>query len=280
MGGHRKLKQLAFSLCLLGLACFALLWLLRPRVQPRTEIFKGIFLAVEETSGGRLMIAEVHWDTPGVRIANRQYSFPIETDNPASPHYRTALADWALLREGAAVLMNTTLFLPDTRKTFIPGYPVRSNETLVVDGAVSHVHDHSYLLYWDAAGDVHLQASKPPSAESLSAAVTGIGLQGIPVSRGEARHHAVGNRDEAHARVFIGVDPERKILYLLAFEEATADEMIERAVAAGVQFGGQVDGGSSTNLLIGRNAEGVPPHSGIRGWRPIGPYLVVHADPL
>ncbi|MEX0330512.1 MAG: phosphodiester glycosidase family protein [Puniceicoccaceae bacterium] len=280
MRRRKKLYQLVFSLIILALSCWALLWFLRPGTQPRTQIFQGIFLTVEETPSGRLMIVEVHWDTPGVQFSNRAYSFPVDPTNQDSPHYRTTFADWALFREGAAVLVNTTLFLPDSLKTFLPGYPVRSNETLVVDGEVSHVHDHSYLLYWDADGNVHLQRSKPPSPESLDAAVSGIGLQGIPVSQGQVRPRAISDHGEANARTFIGVDPERKVLFLMAFEKATPIQMLEQAVAHGVKVGGQVDGGSSTNLIIGTGAKDLPPHTGIRGWRPVGPYLIVKAESL
>jgi hypothetical protein len=284
-----RIKRFLKRFLFLGLAllwgCILLYWILRPGLMDRTEIFRGVFLTVdsiqkEADGSGRVMIVEVHWDTPGIRFANRSFDFELDPSNPESPHYRLAYADWALMRERASVLINTTIFLPDSRASIFPGMPVRSNETLVVQGSVSHIHEHSYLLYWDKEGDVHLEQSKPPSPESLEAAVTGIGLQGIPVFDGRARLNAIDHKDESFPRTFIGVDPRRKILFLMAFEEATAYAMIERAVEAGVVHGGMLDSGNSTNLLIGRGADGIHPHTGIRSWRPLGGYLTIHAKPL
>ena len=285
MRAGKRIRRLTLVICLLVLAGLALRWYLRPAIQESSEIFRGIYLTVEDIHGedgsnGRMMLVAIHWDTPGIELAGRAFDFPPDPSDPTAPHYRLTYPDWALFREKAAVLVNTTLFYPDRWMSLLPGFSVRSNETLVVNGEVSHVHDHSYLLYWDAAGNVHLQTTKPPSRTSLEAAVTAIGIQGIPVNNGEARMNAIANHDAAHARTFIGVDPQEKILYLMAFEKATVRQMLDRAVAAGVQFGGQVDGGSSTNLLIGGKAKGLPTHSGIRGWKPMGPYLIIRAEPL
>jgi hypothetical protein len=282
---RRWIKRLSAALLLILLGALLLHWFLLPPAMERTEIYKGVFMTVEslpqsEHGGGRVMIVEVHWDTPGVRISNRSYDYEVDPDDMDSPHYRLAYADWALMREKASVLINTAIFHPDSLKSFIPGYPVRSNETLVVGGTTSHIHEHSYLMYWDAGGNVHVKQSKPPDEASLAEAVTGIGLQGIPVSGGRAVFHAIGNKEEVFRRTFIGVDPARKILYLMAFDKASARLMLEKAVEVGAVYGGQLDSGTSTNLLIGNSASGVRAHSGIRGPRPLGPYLIISAEPL
>jgi hypothetical protein len=129
--------------------------------------------------------------------------------------------------------------------------------------------------------EAHLQTTKPPSPETLEQARMGIGLQGIQISEGFARTNTIDDRDMAYDRTFIGVDPERHILTILVFEKATAYLVIQRALEAGVMFGGQVDSGSASHLLIGDNAgAGIRPHTGIRNWRPLGAYLTVHANPL
>jgi hypothetical protein len=129
--------------------------------------------------------------------------------------------------------------------------------------------------------EAHQQNSKPPSQENLDRARMGIGLQGIQISEGLARTNTIDDRDLAYDRTFIGVDPEQHILYILVFEKATAYMVIQRALEAGVMFGGQVDSGSATHLLVGENAGGdIRSHTGIRNWRPLGAYLTVHADPL
>ncbi len=264
------------------------LWLhraFRPPLTERTEIFRGVYLTVEELprsahGRGRLMIVEVHWDAPGVRLAGRPYSFAHDPSDRTAPHYRLEFADRGLARHGAAVLMNTTRYEPHAPWQSLPGRPVRSLETLVVDGRVSHIHEHSYLLFWDAHGAARLLEKKPPDPESLKAAVLGIGMQGVAVSGGRARHHAFEARDVVDARTFIGVDPERRILWLMAAEHASARLIAERAVEEGVLFGGMLDSGDGTQLVLGRAARGVRAHAGIRHWRPLGGYLMVFADPL
>jgi hypothetical protein len=261
-------------------------FLYRPATMERTEIYKGVYLTVEELpksaeGSGRVMIAEVHWKTPGVRIANRPFDYQFSPENPIASHYNLTLADWALSREGAALLVNTTRYAPDAVTASYPGNAVRSVETVVTDGRVSHVHDHSYLIFWDDDMEAHLQTSKPPSPENLERARMGIGIQGIQISEGIARMNSIADRDLAYDRTFIGVDPEKHILTILVFEKATAYLVIQRALEAGVMFGGQVDSGSASHLLIGKNAgAGIRSHTGIRNWRPLGAYLTVHADPL
>lgn len=283
---RRSIWKWVFATLLTFVITFAalLLWL-RPDTTPRREIYQGVFLTIEELQkgsggSGKAMIVEVHWDTPGIQINNRPYSFPVRTGDPHGPHYRLAFADFALAQEDAEILINTTLYSPHRFYKSIPGMPVRSVETLVVDGKISHVHPHSYLLYWNHKNEAELLRRKPPDSTSLGKAVTGIGLNGVQVRNGEAFYGAIANLDHQSARSFIGIDPVRNILYLLAFENVSARTMIDWAVKAGVVHGGQLDTGGASHLLIGGDAHNVTPHTGIRSWRPLGPYLTIQANPL
>ena len=257
----------------------------RPVPSEKREIFKGIHLQVKQldTASGRtatLMLIEVHWNTPGVEIRNRPLVSPVDPGNPAGPHYRLANADWALLRTGADVLMNTTRYSPSNPMFSLPGMPVHSVETVVDGNDVSHVHEHSYLLYIDDAGSGHVHLEKPPTGKVLNDAVWGIGLQGVQIADGIPRYNALSDLVDEIPRSFIGMDPDRKILYLLAFDRIDGRTQIDAAISSGVKYGGQVDSGGSTSLLIGRGAKGVSPHTGMRGWRPLGGYLMVQAESL
>ena len=263
---------------------FLYFWL-RPSVMPRTEIFEGVFLTVEELpktslGSGRTMILEVHWRNPGVRLEHREYDYPVHRDIRSTPHFNLTFADWALWRHGPSVLVNTTRYEPSRYRDSLPGMAVRSLETLVVDSRISHLHEHSYLLYWDDKMQAGALTQKPPDTETLEKAVLAIGLQGVQISGGIPRYNTFADLNTLDDRTFIGIDPERGILFLLAFENASGYLMIERAVQAGVIFGGQVDSGDGTSLLIGPGARGLPSHSGIRNLRPLGPYLKIIADPL
>ena len=252
----------------------------RPDEMQRKEIYRGVFLTVDRNAGGRVMIVEVHFKEPGVRLANRSFGFPVNRQDPVSPHFRLAFADWGLRNSGARVLINTTRYFPEQIWRCPPGAPVRSLETLVTDGQVSHVHEHSYLIYWDANNDVHALLNKPPDAASLAAARLGIGIQGYQIYEGVAHPNAMSDADTFGARAFIGVDPQRSILWLMAFEKASGYEMMERALLEGVIWGGKLDSGNATHLLIGEGAAGVPAGTGIRNLRPLGAWLTVQADPL
>jgi hypothetical protein len=272
-------------LVLIGLAGLFLHMAYRPVLQSRTEIYSGVFLTVDELpkssdGSGKVMIVEVHWDTPGIRIANRPFNYQFSPENPISPHYDLEFADLALRKTYASVLMNTCIFQPDAIMKSLPGRPVRALDTVVVDGRVSHVHEHSYLLYWDELMNAHILQHKPPDEESLANAVLGLGLQGIQVNEGMASYRALDSKEDTYSRTFIGVDPIKRILYLMAYENVSGYLMIDLAVREGVIFGGQLDSGSSTNLLIGKGAKGIKAHTGIRNLRPLGPYLTIHAEPL
>ncbi|HKJ90541.1 MAG TPA: hypothetical protein VJ960_05375 [Oceanipulchritudo sp.] len=284
-----RLKR--WTIAILGLSSLALLvtgllgfWL-RPSPMPRTEIFKGVFLTVEELSrtglgSGRAMIVEIHWRTPGVRLEHRDFDYPVHPDDPGTPHFNLTFGDWALWRHRPSVLVNTTRYHPSRYRDSLPGMAVRSGETLVVNSRISHRHEHSYLLYWDEEMRAGALTNKPPDPEILEKARLAIGLQGVQVNGGLPRTNTFADLDLLDDRTFVGIDPEREILFLMAFERASGYLMIDRAVEAGVIFGGQVDSGDGTTLLIGPGARGVPSHSGIRNPRPLGPYLKIIADPL
>jgi hypothetical protein len=285
MRWRRIIFGLIALIALCGLAGFFLHMAYRPVTLSRTEIYKGVFLTVDELpksihGNGKIMIVEVHWDTPGIRIANRPFDYQFSPENPISPHYDLEFADLGIRRLDAEVLVNTAIYMPGELYNAWPGRPVRTLETLVVNGRLSHVHEHSYLLFWDEQGNVHLQNTKPPNEESLSLAVTGIGLQGIQVRGGEAVYGALDGKEHLGARTFIGVDPLKRILYLFAYEKVSGYYMIQRAIEEGAIFGGQLDTGTATHLIIGKGARGVKSHTGIRSMRPIGPYLTIQAEPL
>lgn len=282
----KKLMMRAVILmCALGLTLSVVHQLLKPNLLNAKEIYKGVYLTIEDIDdqGGdksRVMMTKIQWDTPGLEIYNRKFSYPVDSDNSEQFHYRLSYADYALRKEGASVLVNTTLYRPAPIWRIFPGLPVRTNETIVQNGAVSHVHDHSYLLYWDRNMNLQAITAKPPDRLSLEKAWIGIGLQGIQINNGKPAQGAIDTDQEQFDRTFIGVNPSQKTLYLFAFQNVTAETAVDYAVAAGVQYGGSVDSGNSSNLLIGYNANGIFPHTGVRNSRPLGAYLVVKADRL
>jgi hypothetical protein len=282
---RRWFKRLLLFSVLAGLVAVGLYFMFRPSAMGRTEIFKGIYLTAldlpnDEHGHGKALFIEVHWDTPGVQLVHRPYSFEPNPDDPLHPIYRLEMADWALMRDGAAILVNTTRYRPDEIYRSYPGAKVASIETLVVDGQMSHLHPHSYLMFWDKDGNAKFLDQKPPDPESLAKSVLAIGLQGTQVWEGKAHYHSLDDKDLVHPRTFIGFNNEQKTLWLMAYENVSGWKMIDMAIEQGVTFGGMVDSGDGTQLMVGRGAKGVFPHTGIRNFRPVGPYMEIFADPV
>lgn len=250
----------------------------RPVPMDWTPVYRGIEMRCDEAAarGKRVMALRVYLDEPTVEIRMR----PLDRGAVSrGGHYYLAFGAWERYRNGYQVLMNTTIYEPGGRWASYPGKVVRSVDTVVTGGRASHIHEHSYLLWVDHSGAPHMETKKPPPPASIAAARWGIGLQGVQVGGGQPRYGAVEQHGQADARSFIGFDGNRR-LYLIAWESATPEEMIATAIRLGVEWGGQLDSGSSTHLLLGADARGVRPLTGIHGVRPLGPYLGIRAAPL
>jgi hypothetical protein len=151
---------------------------------------------------------------------------------------------------------------------------------VVLNGRATHFWEHSYLLWLDRRRVPHLNAYKPPKPEDIAAAAWGLGLQGVQVSGGKPRYQAASPDGPSEARTFIGFDAAQRKLFLIAFENGTAREMIDAAVRLGVTEGGMMDSGNATWLLFSSRAQGFRPGTGIRGGRPLGPWLALRGAPL
>lgn len=274
---------------LLILAAIAGFRSLRPNLTEDWQpIYQGVDLQVTEipqTLGkGRMMAIRIKWDTPGLRMEHRTPDFPLSKNGwqqtTGDRLFKLELADWALQRQKPSIFVNTTRYEPHQIWRSIPGNAVTTLETLVINGQASHQHEHSYLLWWDQDGHATMELSKPPSPESLQSAVLGIGVQGVSIKDGQARPGTMSGFAEPIPRTLMGIDNQNKTLYLIAFEEITDAGMVEMAIAAGVQDGAMVDSGDATHLLIGPDAKGITPHTGLRNRRPLAGYLMIFAEPL
>jgi len=58
-------------------------------------------------------------------------------------------------------------------------------------------------------------------ALSQQNAVIGIGSQTIIVAEGKVKHNVLGGNSDPDNQSFIDIDPQRKILWLIAFQNAT-----------------------------------------------------------
>jgi hypothetical protein len=141
-----------------------------PGPMERTEIFQGVYLTVEDLpksplGSGRVMIAEIHWKTPGVRHrepALRLSAFPRRI--PIASHYDLTFADRALCPRGSCSARQHDSLRAGRRDGILPGQrcPHTWRRSLRTAGSRTCMTTRT-LLFWDENMEAHLQTSKPPS---------------------------------------------------------------------------------------------------------------------
>ena len=245
----------------------------------RTEVKPGIFVTVEEVSEadgteGLAITTEIHWDTPGVSFELR----PLE-QGPDGLWNRVTLIfqDWPVLTKGYVALMNTSRIVeyewqhnyPFKRATYI--------EPLIERGKLSHFWEHVYMMWWDEDMNARLERTKPMSDYVVENAYWGVGLQGITISNRVFQSHASDpDLPPPLPMSLIGIDAQRKVLYLLAFENASEEFAANYAAAKGVVEGGRVDSRNGTHLILGRGTGQFL--RGIRNLRFLSGYIGVRYD--
>ena len=158
-----------------------------------------------------------------------------------------------------------------------PGDLANGVETVVANHVVSHVWEHTYLLWFDDALTPHLQRSKPPAAEALAQAKWGIGGQGVGLWDGQVWP---GSDRRPDSRTAVAVDQQRKLLFLAVGQNISPHLLLEKLADLGAKDGMLLDGGSSSAMAIGEGAAGVRSGVQLGGWRPVATFFGVRADPL
>ena len=250
---------------------------LEPGETADTEIFPGITYRVEPIDGPGSPVAHsvtVDMNHPGVRVTVSKPNARAERP------FRLAPAEWKLRRGGYAVLLNGARYKPAGFLNSLPGRAVESVELVVGEGAAAGHRSISHLIGWDAEGRLHSPTERPAPEDAVFAAVHGIGLLSLLVYAGEIDPEAADPyfAERVINRTFIGINPETGVLMLFAFAKAREFEAAHYVRDRGAVYGGQLDSGSSTHLLLGRKSEGLPAYSGLRGWRPIASYIAIQSN--
>lgn len=190
-------------------------------------------------------------------------------------HFILTPADILIRRNNPLALVNATRYIINDWSDNLPGSAVSPLESVVISGNLTHQHPHSYLIWWTRSGDLHVETAKPPPEPLPPQAWMGVGVQGLQILQGIPQYQALDDLETSFPRTFIGVDPDADVLWLLAFESVTGLEMINEAHSLGIPFGGQLDSGDATNMILGKNVPGVKDYTGIRNLRPTAGYLAV-----
>lgn len=246
---------------------------------PETEIFEGVYYGckvLDRTADGS---GPMHWvrvdlAAPGVEL----YVTPTDPAVLADGfHYRLRRPGAVAEAEHLAVTINGSLFAREPSR--IPGYwtgrRATGVETVVSNRTASHLWEHTYLLWFDSDLAPTLERRKPPPESALARAKWGIGGQGVGLWDGRV---GVGPGGESVARTAIGIDAERKLLFLAVFESASPERALEELAALGARAGMLLDGGGSTAMVIGAGANGVEPGTVLGGWRPVATHFGIRAN--
>ena len=254
---------------------------LLPEPFERTEIYRGVFYDSgiwddASTGSGKYMVAEIHLDEPGIKFFIR----PFYPKSVRSRHYTLLPIDVLRSSLETEVILNGTLYSPHEWYQSLPGMKVDSLETLVVEGYPSHVDPKSYLLWFDEEMNSHLESNKPPSVDTLAMARWGIGMQGILVNGGNLGWGSFKKDERQIRRTFIGVDPDERMLWFMAFESVSPVGLGIFAIERGVRFGGLLDAEGAITFVLGENPKGIKSYTGMRGKRPLACVIGIRADPV
>ena len=246
--------------------------------QGATEIFAGIIYGrerLETTQEGRGFLHWVRIDltAPGIEL----YVTPLDPSALAQGwQYHLQRIEDVVRREHLAVAINGTLFRSNSGWwPRMSGDLADSVETVVADHVVSHVWEHTYLLWFDDQLMPHLRPSKPPTAAELGQAKWGIGGQGVGLWAGNVWS---GSSRSPNSRTAVAVDQQRKLLFLAVGQYISPRLLLTRLADLGAKNGMLLDGGSSSSMAIGQDAEGVPVGILYGGSRPVATYFGVRAQ--
>jgi hypothetical protein len=275
---YRKAKLvLAFALVLF-LSADCAYWH-RCTPQPKA-IFSGITYGCElleptEQGHGALHWVRIELGAPGIEL----YVTPLEPSAVESGfQYRLRWIADVVRNEGLAVAINGALFTSTPAwRPRLPGDLAKGVETVVSDHVTSHLWEHTYLLWFDDNLNAHLGPSKPPRPEELRAAKWGIGGQGVGLQGGKL-WSGVGRKPDS--RTAIGIDAERKLLFLAVAEWASPRLVLEQLAKLGARDAMLLDGGRSSAIAIGEGGRDLARGALFGGWRPVATFFGVRARPL
>ena len=269
-------------LLILGLGTLVGVGLLLPDrrgPQAPTEIFQGITYGreqLDETLEGRghLDWIRINLTASGIQL----YVTPLDLGALVRGwQYRLRRISNVVDAEHLAVAINGTLFTSSSFAGFrMVGDLANSVETVVADHVVSHVWEHTYLLWFDDQLTPHLDYWKPPKPADLARAKWGIGGQGVGLQAGRVRS---GNDRRLDARTAVGIDQQRKLLFLAVGENISPRLILQKLAGLGATDGMLLDGGSSSAMAIGQGAVGIAEGVLDGGWRPVATFFGVKAQP-
>ncbi|MCE9590294.1 MAG: phosphodiester glycosidase family protein [Planctomycetes bacterium] len=274
-----RLRQAVLALLAAVALVGGYLWYSHRGPMPPTAIFQGVTyqceqLPVSAETGGKLHLVTVDLNTPGVEFFVTGISGSAATEGY---DYHLSMATGAAREDDLAVLINGTYFSANTWWVPLPGDLARARETIIVPSQASRREAENYLLWLDDKLTPHVERAAPANAEALAKAKWGIGGLDLAVLDGQPQKLSSA---KPGPRTLLGVDTQKKLLFMAVFEKASYDAAARILAQHGVKDAITLSGGYSSVMVIGDEAKNVRPGAVVGGWRPLATFVGVRARPL
>jgi hypothetical protein len=179
----------------------------------------------------------VHWAiidlaAPGIEL----YVTPLDPKAVAEGwQYRLRRIGDVVDKERLAVAINGTLFESNSGWWLrMAGDLARGVETVVADQIVSHLWEHTYLLWFDKQLVPHLRPSKPPTSVEFAQAKWGIGGQAVWLHDGKVWP---GSSRAPDSRTAVAIDQQCKLLFLAVGQYISPRLMLQELADLGAKDG-------------------------------------------
>lgn len=272
----------------------------------KTEILPGITYEAQtvtlvDGAAYRYVLTSVDLNNKNIEIYQ---PVPNKNASVSTGHFKLGFPDLHIKNHKLKILINTTPFNGDYdhsersetevlegirgEKRPFPGwkgYPGREvwvTEPVFSEGVASHIPARASLLWFSHAGRVNisqgidLDGIVKLTQNNANRAKYAAGMEVIQIQGGAIYKEFYKQKyrmDKVNYRSFAGIDAERNILFLMAFENVTTYEMLTQAQKSGIKDGGQFDSGNASWLIFGDGFDKIKAHSGIRGGRLVASFL-------
>ena len=245
-------------------------------LQP-VNIFAGVTygcerLPVTQEGGGLVHWVRVDLTAPGVEL----YVTPLDPSAVARGwQYRLRPIENVVEREHLAVAVNGTYFTTASGSWLrFSGDLARSTQTLISDHVVAYGPWGASLLWFDAELAPHVLRWGSAAEPVLTRAKWAVGAHELQLHNGQV----LGGGDfTADARTAIGIDQQRKLLFLAIAGRISQPRMLHILADLGARDGFLLDGGGSSAMGIGQGSTGTPATVLLGGGRPVATYIGVRA---
>lgn len=245
------------------------------RIEP-TEIYQGVrYQLFHGPRGGAIHLVEIDLSRPGIEL----FVTPVDRISRSRGYdYRLDYVRNVARSQGLAVAVNGAVFAADSYLTPMAGDFASGVDTMISDGAISHLFANTHLLWFDERLKPHIEMSKPPSSEVLRRAKWAVGSRSVVLRDGIPFRPGVP--EKLDNRVLIGIDEHTSRMWIGVFESCTTVEAAESLSSAGAKSAVLLDGGDSTSFYLGGRARGIPGGLRFGGHLPVATIVGVRADPI